>query len=253
MNDLSIIRNELRFETQFTQIPNEWVRDSRLGFKAKGVLLYLLSHKSGWKTSIEHLASVAHDGRDSIRTAIKELEDCGYLVRIRHREAGKLAHAEWHLKDPFAVESESEKPTVEKPMLENPTQENPTLKNTNIKNTNNKKTNDISSNKTFEIFWTTYPRKTAKGQARIAYQKALSKASDSEIQDAVERFAGDPNLPDPQFIPHASTWLNQERWTDGVLPKLVRKPVGSENAQSILQRANELQHKMQGRAKEIGY
>jgi len=252
MNDLSIIRNNLKFEHRYTQVPNEWIRDSRIGFRAKGVLHYLLSHQSGWKTSLEHLALAGKDGRDAVRTAIIELEEGGYLRRTRLRDGGKLTGSEWELIDPF------ESPMSEKPMLEKPTQEkpmlgNPTLKKTNLKKTIDKKTKDISSNEGFDKFWESFPRKTAKNNARIAYQKALDNTSVSELQQAVERYASDPNLPEDQFIPHAATWLNQERWHDGALPQRVQKPVSSDNARAILERAIALQQKMEGGGKEIGH
>lgn len=253
MHDLSIIRNDLNFEGRYTQIPNEWIRDTRITFKAKGVLHLLLSHKSGWRTSISHLSSVGKDGRDAIRTAIIELEESGYLVRTRIRDSGKLGGSEWRLTDPFDSPM-TDFPMLEKPMQENPMQENPTLKNTNNKKTNDlSKTNikDIYTSEAFEEFWRTYPRKTAKGNARTAYQKALSKITAIELQKAAERFAEDPNLPDPQFVPHAGTWLNQERWTDGALPPRVQKPVSGENARSIYERARQLQEKMSGGENEI--
>jgi hypothetical protein len=249
MNDLSIIRNELKFDNRYTQVPNEWIRDPRIGFRAKGVLHYLLSHQSGWRTSLEHLAHAGKDGRDAVRTAILELEQIGYLRRSRLRSNGKLTGSEWELVDPF--EPSSEKPKLENPTEENPMLGNPTLKNTNTKKTIDKKTKELSSNKAFDQFWATYPRKTAKGNARIAYQKALDRVSPEELQQAVESFANDPNLPEEQFIPHASTWLNQERWSDGPLPQRVRKPVSSDNARAILESAMALQSKMSGEVKEI--
>jgi hypothetical protein len=256
MNELSIIRNDLKFEAYYTQIPNEWIRDPRIGFRAKGVLHYLLSHKSGWKTSLEHLAMVGKDGRDAIRTAIIELEENGYLIRTRLRDSGKLSGSEWELIDPFDSPS-SGKPMLEKPTQENPMLENPTLKNTNNKKTIDKKTNikntSETANQAFESFWKIYPRKTAKATARIAYQKAIDKVNIKELEEAVERYASDPNLPEEQFIPHASTWLNQERWSDGPLPQRIQKPVSSDNARAILERATALQNMMGGGAKELGH
>lgn len=66
---------------------------------------------------------------------------------------------------------------------------------------------------TFEIFWSDYPRKIGKGKARSSYETARKKASHDEIMRGVftsPRLKGD----DPQFLPHAATWLNQESWTD---------------------------------------
>ncbi|MBF6460200.1 hypothetical protein IU433_14255 [Nocardia puris] len=70
----------------------------------------------------------------------------------------------------------------------------------------------------FVEFWDIYPRRTDKGGARKAYAKAITRTDPALILDGARRFAADPNLPEAQFIPHASTWLNNERWTDGPLP-----------------------------------
>lgn len=72
--------------TPFTVLPNDALRDRVLSFKARGVLAYLLSMPDGWQTSSERLARVGPDGRDSIRSALRELEDRGYLLRVRRRQ-----------------------------------------------------------------------------------------------------------------------------------------------------------------------
>lgn len=71
----------------------------------------------------------------------------------------------------------------------------------------------------FEAFWAAYPRRSAKGAARKAWPKALRAAGGdpSVIVAGAERFARDPNRVDT-FTPHASTWLNAERWSDPPLP-----------------------------------
>lgn len=66
----------------------------------------------------------------------------------------------------------------------------------------------------FEEFWAIYPRKLGTGEARQAFTKAVEVHGVEVILEGVERFAKDPNLPAPQFIPRAATWLNQERWGD---------------------------------------
>ena len=254
MSDFSILRNTLKFESNFTQIPNAWLRDDRTGFRAKGILAYLMSHKSGWKTSLGHLAEVTADGKDAIRTAVNELEKAGYLVRRRLRNNGQLAGAEWELTDPFDTEPMSEtpmleKPTQENPMLENPMQENPTVKNTNIQNTNIQKTTSLVEN-LFEEFWSAYPRKTGKGSAKISYAKAVGKIKHEDLIVAVRRYASDPNLPEPQFVPHASTWLNQERWSDGALPDRKKPSSTSDNARAILEATMRMESEVRN---EIGY
>ena len=72
----------------------------------------------------------------------------------------------------------------------------------------------------FAEWWAEYPRKQSKPAAKKAYAKALRSVSAQTLLDAVRQFAADPNLPEKVFIPHAATWLNDERWDDGPLPAL---------------------------------
>lgn len=76
--------------------------------------------------------------------------------------------------------------------------------------------NNLSENQDimFEDFWRVYPKKVGKGQARIAFRSALKKATKDELISAAQAFAQQHAATDKQFIPHASTWLNGERWLD---------------------------------------
>lgn len=71
---------------------------------------------------------------------------------------------------------------------------------------------DISPQKQFDQFWNEYPRKVAKGLARHAFAKALTKTDSNTIMDAIRRYA--QTNPDLKFTPHPATWLNHERWND---------------------------------------
>lgn len=69
----------------------------------------------------------------------------------------------------------------------------------------------------FALFWEIWPDKRDKGAARKAWGRALKAAqSPAPILEGARRFAQDPNLPTVAsgFMPHASTWLNGERWND---------------------------------------
>jgi hypothetical protein len=70
-----------------------------------------------------------------------------------------------------------------------------------------------------------------------------------DVIEGARRFGNDPNLPDEQFIPHPSTWLNQDRWIDGPLPLRYGKN-NSGNARKILEATQNLVG--DGNA-EIGY
>lgn len=70
----------------WTSIPTKALADDEISFRAAGVLAYLLSRPDGWETDSKRLARGARrEGRDAIRTALKELEARGYLHRVKVR------------------------------------------------------------------------------------------------------------------------------------------------------------------------
>jgi len=76
---------------RFTIVDNEILRNHALSFKARGLLAYLLSMPDNWSCQIGHLATVGPDGRDAVRTGLRELETYGYLTReTRRRPDGRL-------------------------------------------------------------------------------------------------------------------------------------------------------------------
>lgn len=79
-----IVRGPRRAD-HFTILPNETLRDQRLTFKARGLLVFLLSQPPGYRVSSERIAADAKEGRDAIRGMLRELEAAGYLRRERHR------------------------------------------------------------------------------------------------------------------------------------------------------------------------
>jgi hypothetical protein len=206
MKVLSFLRKPVGFEGRFTQIPNSWARDERLGYRAKGILLLLMSHQDGWKISLEHLANDGPDGITAVRTAIIQLQESGYLIRNTIRnEKNQIEGSEWILQDPF---EKSENLTLEN-QSENLTSENLALKKTIYKEDNRKDIIDA-----FEKFWLVYPRKIGKAAALKAFEKAAKKREPAYIIAYVISWCNQGNLPDIQYIPHPTTWLNQERWED---------------------------------------
>lgn len=77
----------------------------------------------------------------------------------------------------------------------------------------------------FGVFWVTYPRKVGKRKAQVAFAKACTRATPETIIAGATRLASDPNLPEKEFIPHPTTWLNRDGWEDEPLPRR-NQPLG---------------------------
>lgn len=77
----------------------------------------------------------------------------------------------------------------------------------------------VAAGSAFDVFWDVYPRKVGKPVAARAFDKAIARAgSAAVVVDGARRLAADPNLPEKQFVPHPSTWLNRDGWADEALP-----------------------------------
>jgi uncharacterized protein YdaU (DUF1376 family) len=66
----------------------------------------------------------------------------------------------------------------------------------------------------FAEFWDRYPRKVGKDAARKAFAKAMKTARPDDVMFGLSQQLPSLQSKDPQFIPHAASWLNQGRWTD---------------------------------------
>jgi len=112
------IQRTPRPQSNYTILSNEILRDNRLSFRARGILVSILSRPDNWRTSAESLANESIEGRGAILTALKELETIGYLERTKHQN--ELGH--W-VSDSLVYD----KPRFEKPTSVQPTSENSTV------------------------------------------------------------------------------------------------------------------------------
>lgn len=67
-------------------------RDTRLTWKAKGLMTYFLDKPEDWVFYLEHIYTQAPDGEKAVRSGIKELQKYGYVVRIAYRKNKKVDH-----------------------------------------------------------------------------------------------------------------------------------------------------------------
>jgi len=95
--------------------------------------------------------------------------------------------------------------------LDRPIKEKTEDNNTSINNTIS-----ITSNTShFEDFWSVYPRKVGKAMAKKAWLKMVrSEDVQRAIAENIEQRVLQGEWSDVKFIPHPSTYLNQERWED---------------------------------------
>lgn len=204
---MPVIRGHHSFDDHFTQIPNEWLRDPRLSFKARGLLGLVMSHSQGWSLTINALAAQNQEGKDAIRSAILELEKYGYLSRSQQNQ-GRFGDTVWTTHDP-----------ADNPMTENPTTDNPTPKNNNLKEEQSFKNNErITAQNLFNEFWKEYPRKLDKGKAIKAFNSALTRTDFADILAGVIMYRNDPNRLD-EFTKYPASWLNADSWENGPLPE----------------------------------
>ena len=99
--------------------------DNELSWKAKGLHTYLISRPPDWQIRYSDLLKRASDGRASLKSAVQELKERGYLVITQDRQKdGTFADTIWTVtENPVLLPIES--PQVDFPPTDNPATENP--------------------------------------------------------------------------------------------------------------------------------
>ena len=102
---------------------NHHLRNKALTLKAKGLLTMMLSLPDEWNYTTRGLAAICKEGVDSIGAALKELEQEGYIVRNRIRDAkGRITDTEYVI-----YEQPQKKPDLGKQDTAHPYTENPDM------------------------------------------------------------------------------------------------------------------------------
>lgn len=159
--------------SNYTTMSNYHLDDKRLSLKAVGLLSKILRLPDDWDYSVAGLSRICTEGRDAISSAIKELEETGYIIRRQaFTENGKFSGFEYIVHEcpkfeetspftenramdselppkykqdgvsPFAENRQMDDstftgfPSTENPITGKPLTENPTQPSTNIPSTN---------------------------------------------------------------------------------------------------------------------
>jgi len=102
----------------YTVFRNELIDNPDLSWKAKGILLYLLSKPPTWKVMMADIINHAKDGKEAVQSRLKELQQAGYLVkrRVTDPKTGKVIRWETHVfEEPQHPESVPLSPDPENP------------------------------------------------------------------------------------------------------------------------------------------
>ena len=138
----------------YTVMSNHHLRDKSLSLKAKGLLSLMLSLPEEWDYTTKGLARICKDGVDSICAGVRELEEHGYVIRQRVRNAnGQLGAIEYTiLEQPRPPEPKPGKPERENPVLDNPEQASPVLGDPEQENPAQLNTKESSKDKSKKIY-----------------------------------------------------------------------------------------------------
>lgn len=182
---------------------------------AKIVLLALAKYSNAAGSCFPSQQRLAEDtcmSDRSIRNAVKWLAIHGYIeVQVRKNRPNvytitSMKEDDMSVEEKFSSEVD----------ISNITRLDISKKDTQVITTSAEKSSHPNDTPHFLAFWSVYPRKIGKGAARTAFKKATQHASANQIIDAAKAFAifCHEQKTEKRFIPHASTWLNQERWED---------------------------------------
>ena len=143
---------------------NYHFKEKGMSLKAKGLLSLMLSLPDDWNYSVSGLVRLSKDGKDSVMSALAELEKFGYLSRAQQFNAkGQFSGIEYNIyeqpqtENPITDKQDAALPISAKQNAEKPRQLNTNLikekKNKDIKVSNTKQ-EAISESDLYEILIT---------------------------------------------------------------------------------------------------
>lgn len=192
---------------------------------AKIILLAIARYANGYGECFPSRETISQDSCVPIRSvvrAIQWLEDEGY-IRIVRRSGTSNFYVITSMEDDMTDETRANLAHEE---------------DSNITKLDFSKKNIAKSNTTsranlahpldtpfFLAFWQAYPRRIGKGDARAAFTKAATRNDPNLIVQAALAYAQHvlETGTEQKFIPHASTWLNGERWEDDLEAEKVER------------------------------
>ncbi|AID01536.1 hypothetical protein BE24_05460 [Staphylococcus xylosus] len=207
----------------FVMVHKDFIHDSNLSWKAKGILLYLLSRPDDWQVYETEIVKHSSDGLSGLKSGIKELEEVGYIQRNRKRDdKGRLKEYEYlvyeqpnHVRFSNVGKTNVGNSYIGKTYVgESHTTNNNSTNNdlTNNNNTNND-SNTSATNVTrerFEEWWKLYDKKLDKKKAFSLFKSALKEHSYETIMNGTREYL--KTITNKQYQKYPKTFLSQESY-----------------------------------------
>ena len=93
---MAVFRRGTKISDHYSQIPNDLARNPDISLAAKGLYVYLSSHREGWAMSTERVGEALGAHRNTVAKYVKELEKSGYLEKeLVKDELGKYEGIEY--------------------------------------------------------------------------------------------------------------------------------------------------------------
>lgn len=181
---------------------------------AKVVLLALASYSNSRGECFPSRSLLAEKSCTSVRSVVTALQwlEANEFIQIKHRGGSSnfyvITSMEEEMSDDTRAKSAHEVDSnISKIDF---SKGNKTITTTRAKSAHPRDT------PLFSAFWQAYPRRIGKGAARAAFERATKFADANDLVQAAIKFSEhcQETGKEPQYIPHPSTWLNQERWED---------------------------------------
>lgn len=188
-----------------------WASEQHAGASINKLLLLLLGNYADQNyecfPSIGKLAKMAEASESTIRRSLRDLEARG-LIKINERfqtygDKHRQTSNTYILQTGCQIDTHP-------PVTMTPTPLSNSIGDITSHNNQSEYTDD------FLQFWGAYPKRpnSSKRNASKKYKIAIRKTTPEEILKATKKFAKTQINKEPQFIPHAATWLHQERYAD---------------------------------------
>lgn len=212
---------------RFTTLPRPLINDASLSFKARGILVWLLDKPDDWRCDSEQIAEAGIEGRDAVRSALRELERAGYI----RREKTRTSTGRWlPITVVFDEASGAGKPVpgltstngVEPqvaPATEIPASDfqAPITKDCvpkTVTKTVGARSRSLPRGSDFVAWYTAYPKHVARGDAEKAWRSLSSELPSIETLILATKSYANSREVERGFVKLPATWLRAKCWLD---------------------------------------